>query len=77
MKYLLSSYTKLNEMFYGVVEGVKGTRDLVSVGKLERCGLHGGWGFPRCYQAVLKVIVIKSTVSFRVCVCVLCNYTKV
>jgi len=42
MKYLLSSYTKHTWLFIWGSEGVKWARDLVSVRKVGRCGLHEG-----------------------------------
>jgi len=61
-------------MFIWVREGVKWARDLVSVGKVGRCGLHES---PCCYQSMSKLIIVKSMVSIIICLCVLCNYTKV
>ena len=55
-------------------EGVKWARDLVSVRKVGRCGLHEGG--PCCYQAMSKLIIVKSVVGIISCLCVLCNYTK-
>ena len=43
MKYLLSSYTKSTWAFIWSREEVKWARDLVSVGKVRRCGLHEGF----------------------------------
>ena len=40
MKYLLNSYTKHTWAVYMGREGVKWVRDLVSVRKFGRCGLH-------------------------------------
>ena len=42
IKYLLSSYTKIYELFIWDREGVKWVRDLVSVRKVGLCGLHEG-----------------------------------
>jgi hypothetical protein len=42
MKYLLSSNTKHTWAVYRGREGVKWARDLVSVGKVGRSGLHEG-----------------------------------
>ena len=42
MKYLLSSYKKRTWDVYMGGEGVKWARDLVSVRKIGRCGLHEG-----------------------------------
>jgi len=44
MKYLLSSYKKksIHGLFIQYREGVKWARDLVSVRKVGRCGLHEG-----------------------------------
>ena len=42
MKYLLSSHTKHTWAVYMGSEGVKWARDLVSVRKVGRCGLHEG-----------------------------------
>jgi len=40
----------------------------------------GGVGYmsgPWCYQAMSKLIVVKSMVGIILCLCVLYNYTKV
>ena len=42
MKYLLGSYTKHTWAVYMGHGGVKWARDLVSVRKVGRCGLHEG-----------------------------------
>ena len=31
---------------------------------------------PRCYQAMSKLITVKSMVDIVLCLCVMCNYTK-
>ena len=31
----------------------------------------------RCYQAMSKLITVKSMVGIILCLCVMCNYTKV
>ena len=31
---------------------------------------------PCCYQAMSKLIIVKSMVGVILCICVLCNYTK-
>jgi len=53
---------------------VKWARDLGSVGKVGRCGLHEG---SCCYQVMSRLIIVKSMVGIILCLCVLCNYTKV
>jgi len=42
MKYFLSSFTRPTWAVYMGMEGVKWVRDLVSVRKIGRCGLHEG-----------------------------------
>jgi len=40
----------------------------------------GGVGYlrgPCCYQAMSKLIIVKSMVGVTLCLCVLCNYTEV
>ena len=34
-------------------------------------------GGPCCYQVMSKLIIVKSMVGIILCLCVLCNYTKV
>ena len=74
-EYLVRSYTK---HIYGLLiwgrEGVRWARDLVSVLKVGWCGCMEG---PRCYQAMSKLIIDKSTVGIILCLSVLRNYTKV
>ena len=48
-----------------------GTR---SVRKLGGVGYMRG---PCCYQAMSKLIMVKSMVGIILCLCVLCNYTEV
>jgi len=52
--------------------GVKWARDVVSVRKVERCGLHEG-----SMLVMSKLIVVKFMVGIILCLCVLCNYTEV
>jgi len=49
MKYILSSYTKHTWVVYMGKGGVKWARDLVSVRKVGRCGLHEGFMLLPCY----------------------------
>jgi len=35
------------------------------------------WGGPCCYQAMSKLIIVKSMVGITLCLCVLCDYTEV
>ena len=32
---------------------------------------------PCCYQAISKLIIVKSMVGIILCLCVLCNYIKI
>jgi len=50
-----------------------GTRSRMS----ERLGGVGYMRGPCCYQAMYKLIVVKSMVGIILCLCVLCNYTEV
>ena len=43
----------------------------------ERLGGVGYMSGPFCYQAISKLIIVKSMVAIILCLCVLCNYTKV
>jgi len=43
----------------------------------ERLGVVDYMRGPCCYQAMSKLIIVKSTVGVILCLCVLCNYTKV
>jgi len=43
----------------------------------ERLGGVGYMRGPCCYQAVPKRIIVKSMVGIILCLCVLCNCTKV
>jgi len=54
-------------------EGVKWARDHVLSERLGGVGYMRG---PCCYQAMSKLIIVKSLVDI-LCLCVLCNYTKV
>jgi len=75
MKYLLSSYTKHTWAVYiGVGRGYSGRK----ISYLSECLGSVGymWG-PFCYQAMSKLIIVKSMVGIILCLCVLCNYTKV
>ena len=74
MKYLLSSIQKIPGLFTWCWEGVKWARDLVSVRKFCGVGYMRG---PFCYQAMSKLIIVKSMVEIIICLCVLCNCTKV
>ena len=51
-----------------------GTRSRISQNGLGGVGYMRG---PCCYQAMSKLIVVKSKVGVILCLCVLCNYTKV
>jgi len=44
---------------------------------LETLGSVGYMSGPCCYQAMCKLIIVKSVVGIILCLCVLCNYTKV
>ena len=57
---------------YGVRERVKRARDLVSVRKVGRCGLHERSMLLLSY---VKPIIVKSMVDIILCLCVQCNYT--
>ena len=59
---------------YGVGRGVKWARDLVSVRKVGECELHEG---SMLLPSMSKLIIVKSIVGTILCLCVLCNYTKV
>ena len=54
--------------------GVKWARDLVSVRKVGRCGLHEG---SMLLPTMSKFIIFKSMVGIILCPFGLCNYTKV
>jgi len=41
----------------------------------ERLGGVGYMSGPFCYQAISKLIIVKSMVAIILCLCVLCNYT--
>ena len=43
----------------------------------ERLGGVGYMRGPCCYQAISKLIIVKSLVCIILSLCVLCNYTKV
>jgi len=58
-------------MFICGREGVKWAPDL------ERLGGVGYMRGPCCYQAMSKFIIVKSMAGVILCLCVLCNYTKV
>jgi len=75
MKYLLSSYTKHTWVVYiGQGEDKVGTRSRISQKRLGGVGYMRG---PCCYQAMSKPIIVKYMVGIALCLCVLCNYTKV
>jgi len=63
MKYLLSSYTKQSGHEISYLS--------------ERLGGVGYMRGPYCYQAMSKLIIVKSMVDIILCLCVLLNYTKV
>ena len=56
---------------FGGREGVKWARDLVSVSKFGRCGLHEG------SMLLSKLTIVKSMVGIILCLSVLCNHTKI
>jgi hypothetical protein len=43
----------------------------------ERLGGNSYVRVPCCYQAMSKLIIVKSIVAIVLCLCVLCNYIKV
>ena len=43
----------------------------------ESLGGVGYMRFPCCCQAMSKLNIVKSLVGIILCLCVLCNYTKV
>jgi len=43
----------------------------------ERLGGVGYMSGPCCYEALSKLIIVKSVVGIILCLCVLCNYTEV
>ena len=73
-KHSLSSYKNIYGLFIWDREGVNWARNHVCVKRL------GGLGYmkvPCCYQAMSKLIIVKSMIGVILCLCVLCNYTKV
>ena len=70
MKYLLSSFAQRSWAVCKGKGGDKVARDLVSVRNVGRCGLHEG------SMLLPKFIIVKYMLGIILCLCVLCNYTK-
>jgi len=66
---IASSYTKHTWAVYMGKGGGK-------VGTRSRICKKGYMEGPCCYQAMSKLIISKSMVGIILCLCVLCNYTK-
>ena len=75
IKTLIKQLYKTNMgCLYGVGRGYSGHEILYLSERLGGVGYMRG---PCCYQAMSKFIIVKSMVGIILCLCVLCNYTKV
>jgi len=57
-----------------VLRGMFGLKRNEVTGEWRKLHIEEG---PCCYQAMSKLIIVKSTVGIISCLCALCNYTKV